>query len=238
MCVICVVLIIILFKKDTYFGSHEVLEQRSSEHLPNSVIKSHKINIIMKHNKDKCVNCGKNRKLKPNKLCTCCNSKQTKCTSCNRQVKLIYENNKLCTDCYNASRFLNINSGNQDIDNLIKATYNKQLIYRLEWIPFKDFVDIKHIGSGGFSEVFTAIWTKGTLYGSKIKFRRTENATDVLKVLKDSSNINSAFLKDLQNIVESQPNSSQRQLVQCFGVSQDPNTNNYIFVMLICLMEV
>ncbi|RIB20719.1 kinase-like domain-containing protein [Gigaspora rosea] len=74
----------------------------------------------MKHIKDKCVECGKIRKLKPNKLCICCNSKQTKCKGCNRK---------------------------------------------------------------------------------------------------------------LQNIVESQPNSSTRQLVQCYGVSQHPNTNNYIFVM-------
>ncbi|RIB11622.1 kinase-like domain-containing protein [Gigaspora rosea] len=99
----------------------------------------------MKLIKDKCVNCGKNRKLKPNKLCTCCNSKQTKCISCNRKPK--------------------------------------------------------------------------------------KNATVVLKVLKDSANINTAFLKELQNIVESQPNSSGRQLIQSYGVSQDPNTNNYIFVM-------
>ncbi|CAG8810620.1 15280_t:CDS:1, partial [Dentiscutata erythropus] len=108
------------------------------------------------------------------------------------KVKLKYENNKLCTACYNARRFLNSNSGNQDIDNLIKATHNKQLKYRLEWIPFKDFVDIKQIGTGGFSEVYTATWTKGTLK----KVKRNKNTTVVLKVLKDSSNINSAFLKE------------------------------------------
>ncbi|RIB27885.1 hypothetical protein C2G38_1662543 [Gigaspora rosea] len=148
----------------------------------------------MKHIKDKCVNCGKNRNLKPNKLCTCCNSKQTKCIGCSRKVKLCYENNKLCTECYHARQILNINSGNQDIDNLIKATHNKQIKYRLEWIPFTDFVDIKQIGSGGFSEVFTATWTKGTLNSFKT---RNKNMTVVLKVLKDSSNINSAFLNEV-----------------------------------------
>ncbi|RIB11646.1 hypothetical protein C2G38_2202874 [Gigaspora rosea] len=162
-----------------------------------------------------------------------------------RKVKLYYENNKLCNDCYHARRILNVvNSGNQDIDNLIKATHSKQLKYRLEWIPFKDFVDIKQIGSGGFSEIFTATWTKGTLnnlyvskgksnnfYNSENASSRNKNATVALKVLKDSSNINSGFLKELQNIVEIQPNSSVRKLVQCYGVSQDPNTNNYIFVM-------
>ncbi|CAG8770181.1 17672_t:CDS:2, partial [Dentiscutata erythropus] len=176
----------------------------------------------MKHNRDKCGDCGKNQKLKPNKLCIYCNSKQTKCTGCNRKVNLKYENNSLCADCYNA-RFLNINSGNKDIDNLIKASHNKQLKYRLEWVPFKDFVDINQIGTGGFSEVYTATWTKGTLKGAKRELERNENATVVLKVLKDSSDIDSSFLKE--------PNSPKRQLVQCYGVSQDPNTNNYIFVM-------
>ncbi|RIB13045.1 hypothetical protein C2G38_2199002 [Gigaspora rosea] len=191
----------------------------------------------MKHVKNKCVNCGKNRKLKPNNLCTSCNSKPPKgiCISCNIRVKLYYDNNKLCTDCYHARQILNVvNSGNQDIDNLIKATHNKQLQYRLEWIPFKDFVDIKQIGSGGFSEVYTAKWTRGILICSKgftKEFNRKENATVVLKVLKDSYNINTAFLKELQNIVKIQPNSDIRQLIQCYGVSQDPNTNNYIFVM-------
>ncbi|CAG8743148.1 3815_t:CDS:2, partial [Dentiscutata erythropus] len=121
--------------------------------------------------------------------------------------------------------------GNQDIDNLIKATHNKQFKYRLEWIPFEDFVDLKQIGTGGFSEVYTATWTKGTLKCANKGFNRNKNAIVVLKVLKDSSNINSAFLKELQNIVESQPNSAKRQLVQCYGVSQYPNTNNHIFVM-------
>ncbi|RIB27541.1 hypothetical protein C2G38_2160256 [Gigaspora rosea] len=63
------------------------------------------------------------------------------------------------------------------------------------------------------------------------EFDRKENATVVLKILKDSSNINPAFIKELQNIVKNQPNSNKRHLVQCFGVSYDPNTNNYIFVI-------
>ncbi|CAG8822386.1 799_t:CDS:2, partial [Dentiscutata erythropus] len=61
---------------------------------------------------------------------------------------------------------------------------------------------IKRIGTGGFSEVYTAKWTKGTLKCSQREFNRKKNATVVLKVLKDSSNINSAFLTELQNIVE------------------------------------
>ncbi|CAG8793546.1 20663_t:CDS:2, partial [Dentiscutata erythropus] len=102
--------------------------------------------------------------------------------------------------------------GNQDIDNLIKATHSKnfKLKYRLEWIQFSDFVNIKRIGTGGFI---------------------------VLKVLKDSSNIDSAFLKELQNIAESQPNSTD---VKLFNVMECHNIQIRIIIYLlcpICLME-
>ncbi|CAG8719781.1 8875_t:CDS:10, partial [Cetraspora pellucida] len=124
-------------------------------------------------------------------------------------------------------------SGNQDIDNLINATYVNQLKFRLEWIPFENFTDIKQIGNGGFSEIHTATWTKGKITAwseLKKKFNRKQTVV-VLKVLKDSKNIHSTFLKELQNIVKSQPNSTIRRIVQCYGVSQDPKTKNYIFVM-------
>ncbi|CAG8795291.1 22375_t:CDS:2, partial [Cetraspora pellucida] len=50
-------------------------------------------------------------------------------------------------------------------------------------------------------------------------------------ILKDSQDINSTFLKELQNIVKSQPNSYMRRIIQCYGVSQFPKTNDFIFVM-------
>ncbi|CAG8792492.1 32137_t:CDS:2, partial [Racocetra persica] len=128
----------------------------------------------------------------------------------------------------------NFSSGNQDIDNLIKATHNNQPKFRLEWIPFEDFTDVKQIGEGGFSEIHAATWNKGTIKSwNRIekRFNRNENQTVVLKVLKDSQDISSSFLKELQNIVKSQPNSVIRNIIQCYGVSQFPKTNDYIFVM-------
>ncbi|CAG8601114.1 18155_t:CDS:2 [Cetraspora pellucida] len=155
-----------------------------------------------------------------------------KCTGCNRNKALVYEN-KLCSGCY-YTQFQNVSSGNQDIDNLIKATHNNQPKFRLEWIPFEDFTDIKQIGEGGFSKIYTATWTKGTIVGWDWRTKsinRIINQTVALKVLKDSKNISSAFLKELQNIVKSQPNSNIRHIIQCYGVSQFPKTNDYVFVM-------
>ncbi|CAG8602811.1 14705_t:CDS:2 [Cetraspora pellucida] len=185
----------------------------------------------MEYRKEKCVNCNKSQILNRNKLCNSC---KPKCTNCNRKKELLDES-KLCASCYySKTEFQNISSGNQDIDDLIKATHTNQLKFRLEWIPFEDFTDIKQIGEGGFSEIYTTTWTRGRVTGwsdVKKKFNRSKNQMVVLKVLKDSKNINLAFLKELQNIVKSQPNSYMRRIIQCHGVSQFPKTNDYIFVM-------
>ncbi|CAG8457849.1 15574_t:CDS:2 [Cetraspora pellucida] len=90
-------------------------------------------------------------------------------------MRILKSENKLYATCYYNTQFQNFSSGNQDIDNLIKSTHSNQPRFRLSWIPLIEFIDIKRIG------------------------------TVVLKVLKDSSTIDSAFLKELQNIVKSQP---------------------------------
>ncbi|CAG8769513.1 17746_t:CDS:2, partial [Cetraspora pellucida] len=124
--------------------------------------------------------------------------KSDKCTGCNKKKLLKFEN-KLCATCYYNTQFQNVSSGNQDIDNLIKATHSNQPRLRLLWIPFNEFIDIKRIGTGGFSEIYTAKWTKGIVNGwstSIEEYNRIENVIVVLKVLKDSSTIDSAFLKE------------------------------------------
>ncbi|CAG8456307.1 14794_t:CDS:2 [Cetraspora pellucida] len=185
----------------------------------------------MEYGKEKCINCNRYQILNHNELCNSC---KPKCTSCNRKNELLDES-KLCKSCYySQTQFQNVSSGNQDIDDLIKATHNNQPRFRLEWIPFEDFTDIKQIGEGGFSEIHKAKWTRGRVTGwSNVekKLNRSKNQMVVLKVLKDSRNINSAFLKELQNIAKSQPNSYMRRIIQCYGVSQFPKTNDYIFVM-------
>ncbi|CAG8443771.1 15463_t:CDS:2 [Acaulospora morrowiae] len=47
-------------------------------------------------------------------------------------------------------------SGNLEIDNLIKETHGNNIRYRLEWIPFGDFTDARKVAEGGFSIVYIA----------------------------------------------------------------------------------
>ncbi|CAG8680800.1 13205_t:CDS:1, partial [Cetraspora pellucida] len=114
----------------------------------------------MNHEKDKCVNCNEFKELNYSKLCSSCQ----KCTGCKKKKSLKYEN-KLCTACYYNTQFQNVSSGNQEIDDLIKATHSNQPKFRLSWIPYIEFIDIKRIGTGGFSEIYTATWPKGIVRG-------------------------------------------------------------------------
>ncbi|CAG8560800.1 12773_t:CDS:1 [Acaulospora morrowiae] len=121
-----------------------------------------------------------------------------KCSECNKKRRLKYGNGDICTSCYSA-RLQSINSGNPDVDNLIKSTHGNNPNYRLEWIPFEDFTDIQRVTEGGFSIIFTALWVKGRIksyYGTG--FNRAGSEKIVLKVLKDSQNINSAFVKEVK----------------------------------------
>ncbi len=53
-------------------------------------------------------------------------------------------------------------SGNPDIDKFIKDTIydarSQKFPKFLEWIPFDIFTDIKYIGEGEFSKVYSAEW--------------------------------------------------------------------------------
>src|ERR1043165_9937353 len=53
-------------------------------------------------------------------------------------------------------------SENPDIDKFIKDTmYSRTSCKWLEWVPFDRFTDIKQIGEGGFSKVYSATWVDG-----------------------------------------------------------------------------
>ncbi|CAG8766472.1 7537_t:CDS:2, partial [Acaulospora morrowiae] len=52
-------------------------------------------------------------------------------------------------------------SDNKDINNfLVRSSYN-QAKRILEWIPYKDFLDIEYIRIGGFNKIYKAAWHRG-----------------------------------------------------------------------------
>ena len=69
-----------------------------------------------------------------------------------------------------------------------------------KWIPYNQFSDIKKIGEGGFSTVYSAIWKDGPLryYRNAEKYVKPyPNYKVALKCLHNSQNITNEFLNEV-----------------------------------------
>src|SRR5436305_15002198 len=72
----------------------------------------------------------------------------------------------------------------------------------LEWIPFNQFKDITKLTEGGFSSIYTAIWTRGSIGDydeNKKEFSYFENQLVVLKSLNNSGDLGKAFFNEVIN---------------------------------------
>ncbi|RIB20235.1 hypothetical protein C2G38_2035427 [Gigaspora rosea] len=72
----------------------------------------------------------------------------------------------------------------------------------IEWIPFKNFTNIKYIAEGGFGIVFKAIWNDGYIFGfdnENNKWKRHPQITVCLKRLNNSKFITEEFLNEVKN---------------------------------------
>ncbi|CAB4441804.1 unnamed protein product [Rhizophagus irregularis] len=142
------------------------------------------------------------------------------CINCS---KYCYE--KWCKTCqinYLKNNFTHWTSGNEKIDDFIQKMQSKINKYDdtiFEWIPYNEFIDIKKIEKGNFA---TAIWKDGPLYYSRIrrKYKRILNEKVLLKYLDNSQNINYTFLNKIAYSIN-----------ESYGISQNPNTKDFIFVL-------
>ncbi|CAG8773351.1 27405_t:CDS:2 [Gigaspora margarita] len=83
----------------------------------------------------------------------------------------------------------------------------------LELIPYKQFADIEYLAEGGFGKIYKA---------------KKENKEVVLKSLNDSSQkVTDDFLQEVAN----HKLCSGDFVVPLYGISQDPETKNYLMVM-------
>ncbi|GBC14266.2 kinase-like domain-containing protein [Rhizophagus irregularis DAOM 181602=DAOM 197198] len=159
---------------------------------------------------------------------------------CN-ECKQPYIDYQWCQQC-NTRRlqqdFSNWTSKNEFIDEFIQeAQLNARNSYEiLEWIPYNRLSNINYYDKGGFSEIHKAIWSDGPIYSwnfDKQKWKRCNFQTGyevVLKILKNSSNLDSKFLDEWKYHYNCQKKSFSR-FIQFFGITQDPNNLDYIIVM-------
>ncbi|CAB4440472.1 unnamed protein product [Rhizophagus irregularis] len=107
---------------------------------------------------------------------------------------------------------------------------NKSLWYDFEWIPYEQFDEIREIGKGGFSTVYSAIWKDGLSYrlGEKdFQYKRKPNTKVALKCLHGSQNLINEFIDK----VKTYPNRKVNNIIKLYGISQDPDTKDYVIVL-------
>ncbi|UZO10202.1 uncharacterized protein OCT59_001800 [Rhizophagus irregularis] len=139
-----------------------------------------------------------------------------------------------CQPC-NAKRFKNNfknwTSGNKDIDEFIQQSQLNAVYYKkyLEWMPFENFKDITYITRGGFGKIYSAEWPEGYIDSWDIenqKWKRYSRKA-ALKSLDNSSCISAEFLNEIKTHLQIY----LWDVIQCYGITQDPNTKDYMKVL-------
>ena len=79
----------------------------------------------------------------------------------------------------------------------LKIDHSNDIVF--EWIPYNQFSNIKVIGKGGFTTVYSAIWKDGLLkyHISNKEYTRNSNCEVALKCLHNSQNITNEFLNEV-----------------------------------------
>ncbi|GBC41164.2 kinase-like domain-containing protein [Rhizophagus irregularis DAOM 181602=DAOM 197198] len=144
---------------------------------------------------------------------------------------------KWCQPC-NAKRFKdnfkNWTGGNKDIDEFIQQSQLNAVYYKkyLEWIPFENFKVITYITKGGFGKIYSAEWSEGCIYFWDIENQKwiRHSRKVALKSLDNSSCISAEFLNEIKTHLQIY----LYNVIQCYGITQDPNTKDYMMVLEYC----
>ncbi|CAB5381024.1 unnamed protein product [Rhizophagus irregularis] len=151
------------------------------------------------------------------------------CKECGNQYTQIYH--KWCKPCQmNELKKVCIKSGNEKIDNFIQEMQSKiDRCYDivLEWIPYDQFDEVNKIENNGFEMLHLALWKDGQLRYDKYKnlYIRINNKKVILKCIYNSQNIIDEFLNEVKSYYSNKYN------IKIYGISQNPNTNDYIMVL-------
>ncbi|RIA93512.1 kinase-like domain-containing protein [Glomus cerebriforme] len=175
----------------------------------------------------------------------------------NEELKERYKKFTLCKECYQPCTkrrwcspciakhfqddFKNWTSENIFVDKTIrdlqlKAEDNVKI---LEWIEYDRFYDVEYLAKGGFGTVYKAKWKDGYIINWDVENKQWKRFKDiahrlgpdrmvVLKFLNDSQDISPEFVKELGAHIEM---NGSIYVIQCYGMSKDPKTKNFILVM-------
>ncbi|CAB5379074.1 unnamed protein product [Rhizophagus irregularis] len=154
------------------------------------------------------------------------------CENCGEKYNNKFEiDNKSCVTCQTNHENKKINDLIQEMKLNIDYNSSESNIM-FEWIPYNQFYDIKKIGKGGFSTIYSAIWKNGLLiYNDFIHnstgWKRKSNTNVALKCLHNSQK----FIDEFINEVKAYPKQKIDNILKIYGISQNPNTKDYIMVL-------
>ncbi|EXX70347.1 Ypk2p [Rhizophagus irregularis DAOM 197198w] len=157
------------------------------------------------------------------------------CEKCDEKHDAIHKWYKSCQISYLKSNFTNWTSGNENIDQFIQEMQLKIKSYDdivFEWIPYDKFYNIEKIGEYGYITVHSAIWRGGLLhYNENIHIQYNQKESYNKKVtLKFLCNLRYTTHK-LQNEVNAYSINNRNNIRKIFGISQNPQTKDYIMVL-------
>ena len=109
---------------------------------------------------------------------------------------------KYCEKCISLhlqSLFNTWTSGDEIINDFIHRCQIQSSLptYILEWIPFEQFIKVKKLTEGGFSSIYTAVWTKGNICDYDENKKEFTYFGPQLIVLNNSSNPGKAFFNEV-----------------------------------------
>ncbi|RHZ37604.1 protein kinase domain-containing protein [endosymbiont GvMRE of Glomus versiforme] len=163
------------------------------------------------------------------------------CQECNRPNTGRYFSQKRgwcqpCNSKHFQKKFSKWTSGSQEIDKFLQKSQLEATIphQALEFMPYEKFTNIKEIGEGSFSVARKADFVDGYGYIENWNIERNDwdrckkNTGIILKVFKKSPSV---IPKILREITFHMSFYHTRRIVECYGISREPKTNNYIIVM-------
>ncbi|CAG8694783.1 2626_t:CDS:2 [Cetraspora pellucida] len=123
--------------------------------------------------------------------------------------------------------------GNNDIDMFILETQlsSPSRFDYLEWIPFDRFKGVQFIGSGGYGNVYQAIWLDGPREKWDNKTARYVRCGKKHVALRSFNNlsIDSNLFTELAKFLGSE-NNSGAYVCRYYGITRDPFSDNYMLV--------
>ncbi|RHZ84201.1 hypothetical protein Glove_84g122 [Diversispora epigaea] len=137
----------------------------------------------------------------------------------------------LCTKEHFIQEFKTWSSGNTNIDKIIQESQTNNIYRKLQWIPYDNFQNIKHIADGERGSVYSAEIENGIK--SEWNFIKQDWRYDlvgfraVLKEIKEPRYSIAEFFKVILTI----NNHLSEFIAFYYGISKNPSTQNYIIVM-------